>query len=251
VSVKLVDEPCVLPKWSPKGTWLAATGSSRTLILQPGRGLLRRIDGKSSMFWLDDRRVVTWEHPSRRWYLTEVTGGEEDLYYDPRAEGRPSFFNCHDVYYDPHFSGCHVAAEPDGDSSATRDIFLFGKDLVQGRTIWQDPSNNVQDEAPKISPCGEYVAWTRGLSAGPGDPGWAVALKKLRAPAAARPTMLHHGVDVHFCDWTPDSQLLVARRDGDMWALEIWDRDGEIVNRVDTPFRVGSPTASFRKRRGF
>jgi prepilin-type N-terminal cleavage/methylation domain-containing protein len=237
------------PVWDPSGTRIAFRmldkGTFFTGLLDPFSGQVTKHqeDGQVFLNWLDSHKFAAVRlGPNSPLFIRDAASGATTS--GITNEGRVVFVSP----APPNAPAPYVAATQRQGRSA---IVLLRKDFSRGKRIWEEPSGRPGSptlEMPRIDPMGEYVAWT-----GPGHGGKVIQMKHVNDPPSLPPSLIGHGPgqfrSVYFCDWTEEGTLLGnATSDGRNWMLVVFDKNGQIVRRLDTDIRpTEGAIASWRK----
>jgi hypothetical protein len=140
------------------------------------------------------------------------------------------------------------------DSRNRNDVICFlRKDMSPGKPIWSEPRTGglnsgggpQMQEAPRVDPMGEYVAWTIHRN------GRAyIAVKGSSEPSVQPPSLLGDQYSsAYLCDWTEQGDLLAnVTSGGGNWRLVILGRDGTLSRELGMPSPPGEGVvASWRK----
>ena len=242
----------VPPLWSPSGQEIAfrlTVGGDYTALMDPMSGLVSKRSpnwqsGGSLIGWVDSAHVA--ESDRSTLYVRDTgTGkltqtlpmpGSEIFFLSPTPPNAPG----------PFVGGYRR-------NGAADVICFFNKNFSPGRPVFQQPitGNRFSMESPRVDMMGEFVAWTM-HGQGAGGSGAAVGIKAVTDSPSQRPTVIGAAQgygQVYFCDWTEQGTLLCnMSRDGRTWQLAIFDRNGTLIRRLETPVPPAKGViASWRK----
>ena len=233
------------PVWNPAGTRIAFRFADRnqyyTGLLDPYSGQVKKHpeNGRRFMGWLGgDQFAEVQPGPNAPIFARDAeTGVTREI----AVGGSGAVFVSNAP---PNAPAPYVGAAIRQGRSA---VVMLRKDLTPGRRLWQEQTAAMQSiEMPRIDPFGEYVAWTSRTGGTP--QAW---MKHVKDPPDLPPSPIGAGVfrSLYFCDWTEDGRLLAnGSNDGRNWVLAIFDRNGQLIRRLETDIKpVEGPIASWRK----
>lgn len=227
------------PAWSPGGDRIAFftyQDGGRTIIVNPSNGQIKQLPPVESPCWIDNNTLLgtRFNGSSNELYRINVHDGTITR-WKALAAIRESSGHIN-AQYDPIMLGGFLVAEGEVIWVGQMDIVLRGKDWQRKRPIWQDPGNDVQDHRARADESGQWVAWTRGRSAGADRPK-CVAVKPIKSSSTLPPDLIATQFPTSgFCDWTPDSNLLISfQKSTGQRVLAVMDRYGEDRRELDTP----------------